>query len=94
MRSPQAKIAIITVILVAVTLGVLILAMMQQAEVSCEVCVTFQGQTDCKVALGPDRESAIRTATDNACGLLARGMADGISCQNTTPDSITCSDGP
>ena len=36
MRSPQAKIAIITVILVAVTLGVLILAMMQQAEVSCE----------------------------------------------------------
>ena len=92
MRSPQAKIAIITVILVAVTLGLLILAMMGQAEVSCEVCVTFQGRTDCRTALGPNREEAVRTATDNACGLLSSGMADGISCQNTPPGSVTCSD--
>ena len=92
MRSPQSKIAIITVAIVVLTLGVLILAMMQQAEVSCEVCVTFQGRTACREALGSDRDEAIRTATDNACGLLTRGMANSIGCQNTTPDSVTCSD--
>jgi hypothetical protein len=89
---PQAKIALVTVVLLALTLGLLISAMLQQAQVSCEVCVTFRGRTQCRTAAGPDTEQAVRTATDNACGLLAAGMADGISCANTPPDSVTCED--
>ena len=90
MRSPQAKIAIVTVVLLGITLGVLIYAMLQQAQIACEVCVTFRGRTTCRTAAGPDREQATRTAIDNACGLLAAGMADSISCSNTRPDSTTC----
>jgi hypothetical protein len=92
MRSPQAKIAVVTVVLLTLTLGLLALAMLRQAQVTCEVCVTFHGRTQCREAAGPDRGQAVKTATDNACGLLTSGMANSISCANTPPDSVTCDD--
>ena len=91
MSSPQKKIGIAAAIIVLLTAGVVVLAMMQQADVSCEVCITFHGRRACRTALGPDRESALRTAIDNACGQISGGMTDSISCSNTRPDSITCS---
>jgi hypothetical protein len=90
MTRPQATIGVLTAVLVAATLGVLIYAMTRQARVSCEACVTFHGRTKCRTAAGPDREEATKTAVDNACGYLARGMADSISCSNTPPDRVRC----
>ena len=92
MRSPQAKIAIVTVALVALTVAVLIHAVLRQAQITCEACVTFHGRTQCRTAIGPDRDQAVKTAIDNACGFLASGMADSISCSNTPPDGVTCDD--
>ena len=92
MRSPQVKIGIVIAILVVVGLGLLVSAMLQQAKITCEVCITFHGRTRCRTAVGPDRQQAVRTAVDNACGLLASGMADSISCANTPPDIVTCDD--
>lgn len=89
---PQAKIAIVTAAFVALTLGLLIQAMLRQAQITCEVCVTFHGRTQCRTAVGPDRAQAQKTAIDNSCGLLASGMADSISCANTPPDRTTCDD--
>lgn len=53
-----------------------------------EVCMEFRGRTVCRPAAGPTREDAIRTATDNACALLASGMADSIQCGHTPPLSV------
>ncbi len=53
-----------------------------------EVCMEFRGQTICRAASGPTRAEAVRTATDNACGLLASGMTDTIQCGNTPPKSV------
>lgn len=53
-----------------------------------EVCMEFRGQTVCRTASGPTRAEAVRTATDNACGLLASGMTDTIQCGNTPPKSV------
>ncbi len=92
MRSPQAKIALVAVAFGALTLGLLIHAMLRQAQVTCEVCVTFHGRTQCRQAVGPDRTQALKTAIDNSCGLLASGMSDSISCANTPPDSTSCDD--
>ncbi len=92
MRSPQAKIAIVTVVLVAATVGLLVLSTLQQARVDCEACITFHGRTQCRTAAGPDRDEATRTAIDNACAFIASGMTDSISCANTPPDSVTCGD--
>ncbi|HXV74737.1 MAG TPA: hypothetical protein VD788_00330 [Candidatus Polarisedimenticolaceae bacterium] len=92
MRSATLKITVVAVGFAAATVGVLVFAMLGQAQVECEVCITFHGRTQCRQAAGPDRESAIRTATDNACAFLAAGMSDSISCANTPPDVVTCDD--
>ena len=92
MRSPQAKIAIVTAVLVAAMAALLVMSALRQAQVSCEACVTFHGRTQCRTAAGPDRDQATKTAIDNACGLLTSGMANSISCGNTPPDRVTCDD--
>ncbi len=53
-----------------------------------EVCQEHRGRTACRTAAGPTREEAIRTATDNACALLASGMTDSMQCSATPPRSV------
>ena len=53
-----------------------------------EVCVEFQGRTNCRVASGPSRESALRTATDNACATIASGMTEAMACGQKPPTSV------
>ena len=90
MRGTRVKIGIITAVVLVAMVILLVSTMSKQAQVSCEVCVTFQGRTQCRSAAGPDREQAIRTAVDTACAVLAAGMTDSIRCANTRPDSVQC----
>jgi hypothetical protein len=53
-----------------------------------EVCVEFQGRKNCRTAAGPTKEQALRTATENACGLIASGMTDSMACSQTPPVSV------
>lgn len=53
-----------------------------------EVCMEFNGRQACRTASAASPEMAQRTATDNACALIASGMSDSIACTNTTPKSI------
>jgi len=83
------------IVLVATILGALIVAFVVYSStklslVSCEVCITYKGRTECRTASGTERKQAVRTATDNACASLSSGMADGIQCSNTPPKSETC----
>ena len=66
MRSPVTRIAIVVTALIAATVGLLILAMLQQTKVSCEVCISFRGRTQCRTALGHTRDFS-------AAGMSVRG---------------------
>ena len=93
MKSPVARIGLVFGVLALATFALIVYQIVtKQQRVSCEVCVTFRGLTDCREAAGPDRKEAVRTATSNACALISNGMADSISCSNTRPDSVRCSD--
>ncbi len=81
---------IIGVLVLVLFAGVLFYSMAQQYDQVCEVCVTFKGRTACREAYGKTAEEATRTAADNVCGVIASGMTDSISCQNTPPDSVAC----
>lgn len=60
-------------------------------QVSCEVCVTFEGREACRSASGTTREEAIQTATNTACSLVAGGRDSMIACTGQiTPKRITC----
>ena len=61
---------------------------MSQAGHRVEVCITFNGRSNCRTASGATEEFARRTATSNACAELASGVTDSIGCENTPPTSI------
>jgi hypothetical protein len=65
---------------------------MSGSRVSCEVCVEFRGNTDCRRASGKDAEEARMSALSTACSLLSGGVTDGIACRNTEPKSVSCQD--
>jgi len=85
------RVALVVGLLAAAgTIGLIVLYIRSAVAVSCEVCIPYGGQVVCRTALGPSREEAVGTATDNACAFLARGMTDSIRCANTTPTQVTC----
>jgi len=53
-----------------------------------EVCITFNGRTQCRQAAGATHDEAVKTATSTACAMIASGMAESIACENTQPSSI------
>ncbi|HET9481767.1 MAG TPA: hypothetical protein VFP98_08425 [Candidatus Polarisedimenticolia bacterium] len=87
---PRRGVALVVTLAILLALAMIVYSSMQQAQVTCEVCITFRGASQCRSATGPEREAAVRTATDNACAFLASGMADSIQCSNTPPSRVTC----
>lgn len=90
--APNRRLGLIVTILGLVALVLIVMSSMKQGSVSCEVCITFKGRSQCRTASATGEEDARRAATDNACALISSGMADGIACSNTPPDSVICTD--
>jgi hypothetical protein len=76
------------VLAVLAFVGLLTYMSMGQRQHRVEVCVEFQGQRNCRIAAGPTREGAVRTATDNACATITNGMTESMSCGHKPPESI------
>lgn len=74
--------------IVAVILGLIVYSMTTLTQHRVELCLTFNGQSRCKIASGSSQESAMRTALDNACGELAGGVTETLACQRTEPTSV------
>lgn len=90
-RSSRKLGIIVTLILVAI-LVLVVLSSPGQGAVTCEVCITFGGRTQCRAASAAEREDAVRTATDNACTFLSAGMTESMRCSRTPPDSVSCTE--
>jgi hypothetical protein len=58
------------------------------SQQSCEVCVTYNGRSNCGKAAAATREQAERTATDLACNDLEHGMTELLQCENA-PRKVT-----
>jgi len=57
---------------------------------TCEVCVDFQGGTQCRTASGADQHTTVQTAHDNACAYLVHSKTEGFLCGQTAPTRVTC----
>jgi hypothetical protein len=82
--------AIVLGVLALVTIGMIVLGVRQSLGSTCEVCITFQGRTECRAAVGANEQEATTTAVQNACALISAGMTQTIQCQNRPPDSVVC----
>ena len=76
------------IIVAVVIVAVLVLSSLQLRQHTCEVCITFGGQTNCAIASGTTRKEAQGSATSTACASISGGMTQSIQCGNTTPDKV------
>lgn len=65
---------------------------MSGKKVRADVCIVFNGQKQCRTAIGATEEEAVRTATNNACAMLASGMTQTMSCERVPPISVVTQD--
>lgn len=59
-------------------------------KVECEVCVEYNGGSNCAKASHENENDAARSAQTTACGPLAHGMNDAIACDNKPAVSKRC----
>lgn len=84
----MSKTTLVSILFLLAVLGALVYSTLDLQGYSCEVCITFNGRTNCAKASGTSREEAQRTATDTACAPITGGMSETIACSNTPPDSV------
>ena len=70
----------------------LVYATLNQAAVSCEVCVEFGGRSECRTGSAETQDEAVRGAVSAACRLLSSGVTQGMQCDRTPPRSVRCED--
>jgi hypothetical protein len=73
---------------VLIFLGVIVYSTLNLSQNKVEVCITFKGQTLCKIASATTRDFAQRTAITNACGEMASGVTETMACNQLKPDSV------
>jgi hypothetical protein len=86
-----SKSAILGIGTTILLIGLIAISMRGVRQVQCEVCITFKGETACRVGEGRTREDAQRTAAESCCAVLpASGMAERIQCSKSEPTSLSC----
>ena len=66
--------AVIGIVAVVAFIALLAWLSLGQKQHRVEVCVEFEGRQNCRIASGPTRDQALRTAADNACATIASGI--------------------
>ena len=85
----MSKVTLVAILFGLAVLALIVSSTMDLRQYSCEVCVTFNGRTNCAKASGTSEEEAQRTAQDTACATISGGMTESIQCSNAVPDSVT-----
>lgn len=74
-------------------MGYVVYGTISRAQVSCEVCLRFEGELVCRQGAGVTAAEARAAAQESVCGGNARGMTEVTQCRNRTPDRIQCATG-
>jgi hypothetical protein len=85
----KKKPVVAAVILALALLGLIAYSTMGLTKVRVEVCMEFEGRTNCRITSGSTKDFAIRSAIQNACADMASGVTQTMQCQATAPTKIT-----
>ena len=86
----MSKFGVITLVFLLVVGAMVYFGLQGVHEAKCEVCITFNGRTECRTGQGRDREGAISSARTAACAVLAIGREDNIKCTSLEPSRLSC----
>ena len=81
-------------ILAAVLLSVALIALIAYSTIGLsqhrvEVCMEFEGRTNCSTTSASSKDLAMRTGIQTACATIASGVTQTMGCQNTNPSKVT-----
>jgi hypothetical protein len=82
------KTTLLAIAFVLLVLCFIMISSFDRPGVSCRVCITFKGASDCRRATAATRQEALRAAVTTACAQLSGGVIESSQCENTTPTSI------
>jgi len=80
----------ITLAVLALIIALFFYMSTASAREECNVCMEFQGRSNCASAAGSTAAEATETAHRTACGPIATGMNETIACENREPVSVQC----
>ena len=86
---PRPLLLVAVVVVVICIVGVMYFAG-TASLVSCTVCITFNGRTECGTATSTSQPPATSMAIRSACAALATRPAETAACVQTPPASIAC----
>ena len=75
------RVGIVGLGLAAAVLAVLIQQTLSLEAHTCEVCVQYNGNSQCRTVSGKTIEEARRGAITNACAFVSAGVTDSMACQ-------------
>jgi hypothetical protein len=58
--------------------------------VRCEVCISYNGLSQCRTVDGERQEDVHLAALNNVCAYLASGVTDNMACMRTPPTKDDC----
>jgi len=77
-------------LLVAVVVGYVIVTSMSIDAHSCEICMEYQGRSQCRTVSAATVEEARQGAITNACAYISGGITDSMACGRQKPASEKC----
>ena len=60
--------------------------------VRCEVCLTYNGVSQCRTVEGEHEQDVHQAALNNVCSYLAGGVTDSMACMRTPPTRSECTE--
>jgi hypothetical protein len=78
------------IVSVAALVAILVYGSMGTVQAECELCVEYNGRTECRRGSGADQEEAQQAAQKAACAVMSAGMAESVNCQRVLPTNVRC----
>jgi L-amino acid N-acyltransferase YncA len=63
---------------------------MAVSDHSCEVCMEYRGNTQCRTVAAATIDLARDGAVQNACAFISGGVTESMACHRETPKSVAC----
>jgi hypothetical protein len=81
---------VVGALLLAAVLGYVVVESFRLEAATCEVCMSYNGRSQCRSVSGSTTDEARKAAITNACAFLSAGVTDTMACGRQQPVSEKC----
>ncbi|HEY2775184.1 MAG TPA: hypothetical protein VGK20_14145 [Candidatus Binatia bacterium] len=86
----MSRAGIVGLVLSLAGLGWILAGSMSAGEHTCDVCMAYNGRSQCRSVAAATVELAREGAITNACAYISGGVTDSMACHRVPPASEKC----